>query len=371
LSSYEYLDSGERDGIQGWKQFIHIPDLTDEKAAKRAAQANIKAEKKRLQKEGLLLAEIKPKENSEVWPDIVAWGMNSLASKGFIVTPVEPKKPLIKIKGLDGAQGATFSPSRKFAVVNLQGSLGIFDLEKQQLIKKLAVNRKMETIDPFARDPKGKLAHAWLKSILQSPQTREQLGVDAQLLAAIVQSPNAVEKLTPGAQQKIKSMFERVRQGLNRTMETQEQLFDVLFNPNGEQLFIASKGMRVFDWNKLLLADKNTPAPEFSVDAPVDDEEDPNSKPFAYSIRFDPERNLLLSSCLAGVIQYLNVKNGQSGTLLKLLDEVSVWRLEFTDDRNALCCFCTTWPKPKNLNKREDFLQVWNYPALCKVAGLS
>ena len=28
ISSYEYLQSGERDGIKGWKQFVHVPDLT-------------------------------------------------------------------------------------------------------------------------------------------------------------------------------------------------------------------------------------------------------------------------------------------------------------------------------------------------------
>jgi hypothetical protein len=70
---------------------------------------------------------------------------------------------------------------------------------------------------------------------------------------------------------------------------------------------------------------------------------------------------------LAGVIQYLNVKNGQSRTLLKLPDEASVLGLELTDDRGALCCYCCTRPKLENIRKkRENFVQVWNYPALCK-----
>jgi hypothetical protein len=370
LSSYEYLDSGERDGIKGWKQFIRIPDLTAEKTAKKAAQNRIKAEKQRLQSEGLFLAEIKPVKKGEVWPDITAWGINKLGSAGFIVTAVEGKETVADIKGTDGIKGLIVHPLGKFAVANLQGGLGIVDIEKQQLIKKLAVNRRMETIDPFARDSNGVLAHTWLKDFLKNPQVREKLGVDAHSHAAIMQDPKAVEKLSADVQQKIKTLLENVRQNMRVTMETQEHVFDVRFNPDGEQLFIATKGMRVFDWSKVLSAEKDTPAPEFSVDAPIDDEADPNSRPLAYSVRFDAERNLLLSGCLAGVIQYLNVQNGQSGTLLKLLDEVSVWRLELTDDRNGLCCFCTSRPKPKNLNKREDFLQVWNYPALCKAAAL-
>jgi predicted RNA-binding protein Jag len=371
LGSYEYLDSGERDGIKGWKQFIHIPDLTAEKTAKKAAQNKIKAEKKRLQSEGLFLAEIKPVKEGEIWPDITAWGINKLGSAGFIVTPVEGKQTVTNINGIsDGIYRLIVHPSGKWGVVKLQGWLGIVDIQKRQLIKKLAVNRRMETIDPFARDSDGVLAHTCLKDFLKNPQVREKLGVDAHSHAAIMQDPKAVEKLSTDVQQKIKTLLENVRQKMRVTMETQEGVFDVRFNPNGEQLFIATKGMRVFDWSKVLSAEKDTPAPEFSVDAPIADETDPNSRPLAYSVRFDTERNLLLSGCLAGVIQYLNVQNGQSGTLLKLLDEVSIRRLELTDDRNGLCCFCTSRPQPKNLNKREDFLQVWSYPALCKAAAL-
>jgi hypothetical protein len=76
LNSYEYLQSGGRGGIEGLKQFIHIPDLTAEKAAKQAARAQVKAEKKRLQNEGLLLAEIKPPKGED--PITIAWGTDPL-----------------------------------------------------------------------------------------------------------------------------------------------------------------------------------------------------------------------------------------------------------------------------------------------------
>ena len=81
----QYLESGERDEIKGWKQFVHMPDLRAEKAAKRAAQARIKAEKERLQKEGILLAEIKPPRQKEpgLQPSIT-WGTDS-ASDGLVL----------------------------------------------------------------------------------------------------------------------------------------------------------------------------------------------------------------------------------------------------------------------------------------------
>jgi hypothetical protein len=56
LTSYEYLTHGEHDGIKGWKQFIHVPDQSSEKAAKKA----VRLEKQRLQKKGLLCIESLP-----------------------------------------------------------------------------------------------------------------------------------------------------------------------------------------------------------------------------------------------------------------------------------------------------------------------
>lgn len=76
LSSYEYLQSGERDGIKGWEQFVHIPDLGPEIAARQAAEARIEGEKSRLQGAGLLLAEISPPKEGKAVTSI-AWGTDS------------------------------------------------------------------------------------------------------------------------------------------------------------------------------------------------------------------------------------------------------------------------------------------------------
>jgi WD40 repeat protein len=473
LSSYEYLQSGERDDIEGWRQFVHIPDLTAEKAAKRAVQAKIRAEKKRLQKEDVLLTEIKPpKLKGSSLGASIAWGTDS-ATNGlvlawqsfhytksvddeqnatelltiqppwktppvplglktnskahvlctspsadwlaggfvagdwtmrvwdwrrkeiafevshtqavqwvafsrderwvyslggeFILSSMAQKQPVITVKGVDGARGAAVHPSGKFVAVGLQYKLGIINLEERRLIKTLWINRKMEKTDLFQNASKEVMLQTCLKRLLEYPKIREKLGVGSELHATILRDSKAIEQLSVEAQQKIKSMIEKVRFFEH---ETKEHLFDLRFSPNGEQLFIASKGMRVFDWDKLLSANEDAPAPELSVDAPKDDENDLNSHPLAYSVRFDPERNLLLSCCLAGIIQYLNIKNGRSGTLLKLPDEVSVWRLELTSDGKALCCHCISRPRAEDRNNRFNRVQVWNYPALCKAAGL-
>lgn len=477
LSSYEYLQSGGRDGIKNWKQFVHIPDLSAEKSAKRAAKGQIAGKKKRLQKESILLAEIKPpSQEGPGLPTSIAWGTDS-ATNGLLLvwqschltapvddqehapeffaiqppwyTPLQPvglkinwtahvfcmspstkwlaggfafgdwkmrvwdwqrkeldfeiahtcavdsvsfsqdeqwvyslgggelivssmteKSPVFKVKGLAGARKAAVHPSGKFAAVAFQDSLGIVDLKKCELVKRLWVGRRAETIDAFAKDSTGTLIRSCLETFLEFPKIMQKLGINPELRTVILQDPKAVEQLSAEAQQKIKSMVEKVRVSSLISFETKESPFDVQFSPTGEQLFVASGGMRVFNWDTLLLAEKYAPAPVHSVDAPKDDENDPNSRPLAYCARFDAGRNLLLSSCLAGVIQYLNVNNGESGTLLKPPDEVCVWHFELTSDRQALCCHCSSRPNIRNQNKRANYLQIWNYPALCKAAGL-
>ncbi len=65
LTSYEYFTNGEHDGLKDWKEFIHIPDQGAEKAAKKAAEAAIRAEKQKLQKDGLLCLELLPPGNKK------------------------------------------------------------------------------------------------------------------------------------------------------------------------------------------------------------------------------------------------------------------------------------------------------------------
>ena len=58
VTSYEYLRNGETDEIDGWDQFVHIPDLASEEAKEREAEAAVRAKKTAAMNEGLLLKEI-------------------------------------------------------------------------------------------------------------------------------------------------------------------------------------------------------------------------------------------------------------------------------------------------------------------------
>jgi hypothetical protein len=56
-TAYEYLTQQETDGVEGWEEFVHVPDLSAEKAKKRAAEDELAAARQRLREEGLLLLE--------------------------------------------------------------------------------------------------------------------------------------------------------------------------------------------------------------------------------------------------------------------------------------------------------------------------
>ncbi len=74
VTAYEYLQDGERDGIEKWKQFIHVPDLTPEREAKRAAKAQAKSELQRLTKAGVLILEkTGPSTGHQLMPSSPIW----------------------------------------------------------------------------------------------------------------------------------------------------------------------------------------------------------------------------------------------------------------------------------------------------------
>jgi WD40 repeat protein len=58
LSSYEYLMAGETDDIGNWDDFVHVPDLTDERRQQQEEKARITVTKRHLVEEGKLIKEL-------------------------------------------------------------------------------------------------------------------------------------------------------------------------------------------------------------------------------------------------------------------------------------------------------------------------
>jgi hypothetical protein len=83
VTSYEYLQENEEtDDVEGWDQFLHVPDLSREKTRKRAADAAIDEEKRRLIEQGRLLAE---RGGLPGWDSPSPWVCPSPDGRGFLV----------------------------------------------------------------------------------------------------------------------------------------------------------------------------------------------------------------------------------------------------------------------------------------------
>ncbi len=155
--AYEYLQDGETDGVRQWKKFVHVPDLAPEKAARRAAAAEVRAELKQLQRDGiLLLDELAEKSTNKrsfktpVWaidpsgPAVVrSWQDSSGTAEPSAVwqrlAAPEWQAETCDFPGVGQASSLQFNPTgSRLAVYSANRSLvDIWDTRnKQQLVEK-------------------------------------------------------------------------------------------------------------------------------------------------------------------------------------------------------------------------------------------
>ena len=83
VTSYEYMkENEETEGIEGWDHFVHVPDLSAEKAREKTVKAAIRKEKKWLTAQGKLLAE---RGGLEGWASPSPWWCPAPNGHGFLV----------------------------------------------------------------------------------------------------------------------------------------------------------------------------------------------------------------------------------------------------------------------------------------------
>ena len=115
-TSYEYLMAGETDDIDEWDQFVHVPDLTEERKLEQEAAARVQREKDLLKEAGQLLCEVTVGKKSTSPPFHVIWcadAVNGLlmATSAFALqadVPIEQHAP--PWNGEATATGITLSP---------------------------------------------------------------------------------------------------------------------------------------------------------------------------------------------------------------------------------------------------------------------
>ncbi len=422
LSSYEYLTRGESHGIEGRKQFIHFPDLTAEKAAKKAAAANLRAETKKLKQDGILCFESLPPGKGTHMQGcatfdplrggiLFKWGYPAAGSNGsnlFWIKPPwtgEPEPveliPNLPIEGdpifsqsgkwfagsdkqlrvwnwperklVEGVSAnglpVHFSPDEKLLLYQTRQGFEVFSLETKTSLLKVAANPHF-----LAWHPSGKF-------ILTKPRQDQIAIIDLELGRQIkvlysgeVTDHSALAPIFSGTLKQAGISDDQLADWSQGFIRGSDEPFSLKFSLDGSLLFCATtRGLRVLDWDKVLAAERATPSPRFSaspapLESPLKPSEARDYINFIYDVVLDQSRNRLLFCGVEGALRYFNLADSKTGVLFKPPGASSIWRLQLSPDREFICCFCT--PSIDDRNKKSNSIRVWNYQRLCAAAGL-
>jgi hypothetical protein len=421
LTSYEYLTHGEHDGIKGWKLFIHIPDQSAEKAA----AAALAAEKKRLHQEGLFCVEYLPpgkkqqriNARGEFCFDPVGGGLLVLWNT-FIGKLQPPQLIYLQSPWISEPQPIelTFSsPMPGHLIMSTTGKwlafsdtkLRLWDWRHRQLVDDIRADGVPVS---FSRDEKLLLCQSQQKFDLVSLETRQVVQTfqttshvqalhpsNKFLITRPYQDKLGIVNLETGKLEKVLlsgkkmdcSHLAPVFEGTLKQagvggkdlaewkasfVRGSDEILNLRFSPDGRLLFCATTvGLRVLAWDELINATETTPKPLFAI-TPLPDAESSvldhhHYANFIYDVILDESQSRLLFCGIEGAIRFLNLKDRSSGILLDPPGKSPISRLQLSPDREFVCCLCG--PLSEERNKQPWRIQVWNYPALCKAAGLT
>jgi hypothetical protein len=422
LSSYEYLISGEREGIIGRKQFVHIQDQTAEKIAAKTAAAALRAEMRRLKKEGVLCFESAPSSRhglmfGEATFDPLRGGI--LFKWGsYASTPDAPRLLCVKPpwtsepEAVEVPAGASIPSDLVFSRTGkwfacFDGQLRLWHWPDTKLIKDTSLHSSpvqfsadenwllcrtqqgfelfsMETMRITLTIPTHPHFLAWHpcgRWLVTRPR-QDQIGLidlDAGRLVKVLYSGTVCDwselaSLFSGTLEKAGIAEQQIREVQQGFIRGSDEPFSLKFSPDGRLLFCATtRGLRVLEWDKVLTAEKSTPAPLFAasprpLQSPLKPADQGDYINFVYDVAFDEKRNRLLFCGIEGTIRFFNLDDSSTGILLNPPGKDYIWRLQLSADREFICCFCT--PPTEARNKKPNRIQSWNYRVLRTAAGL-
>jgi hypothetical protein len=115
-----------------------------------------------------------------------------------------------------------------------------------------------------------------------------------------------------------------------------ENPYQLTFGDDGKLLICAmDRGLRIYAWEEVLAAERELPAPLFTIDSDLVSISIAQMK-HTYAAVYDPNRHLVLFSGL-GTLKFLELTTGASGTLLTLPKDAWFNRLELDASGEVLC----------------------------------
>ena len=415
-TSYDYLTHGDAHRITRRKEFIHVPNLTSEKAAAKAARAAVRAELKRLKALGVLCLDLKPK----TFPGAMQVAFEPLKGGlllNLIALRPEPGHKVFHLKPpwadepepLDLGPGAApsslvFSCSGKW-LASHDGQMRVWDWRERKLLAitqtgfwpvqfspdenlllcrsengftvlSLQTGETLRSAPASASHPDTVAWHPDCRFVVIRPR-QDQLGIvdldEGQMIKVLysgkVQDLSTLASLFSGTLTEA-GFSERVVGSIaQQFIHGSDEPFNVRFSRDGRLLFCATtRGLRILEWEKVLEAEKATPPPLYATSPlklgspPINDHE-AHYTDFTYDLALDEAVNRVLFSDIQGTVWFLNLDDKRSGALLKPPEKNSTWRILLSPDRQHLCCMSTEG------NDKNGRIQVWNYQKLLETAG--
>jgi hypothetical protein len=278
-TAYEYLMQDEAQDVEGWDDFLHVPDLSAEKAKQRAAEDQLAAARQRLRDEGLLFLEQSgtgkgPHVTMPVWcPDrdggfYVCWNNpyqqvapplerygppwdagpqpTGLTSGGYVMAlasspsgrylvtgtgtgqaklwDAEHARPVLDVKQVQHIVWVGFTPDEKYLITLSAGEGVVTALDTRQRVAFAVLHGKTAAVHPsgtlVVADELGKLLFVDLPSGKVRKTLcvggKQDLGGIAGLLAAQLQQG--------GRPVDVAAVRERLEAGLRKQLENTEAL---------------------------------------------------------------------------------------------------------------------------------------------------
>lgn len=440
VTAYEYLQTGERYNIKRWRQFIHIPDLTGQKAQRRTAKAKARADMKQLLKAGVLRFEqVGAKTSHRLFPSSPVWCVDPSSGDVLLAwtgNPVElantttvnrlntktgsPEPTGIGVSSHVNCMAA--SPNGRWLAAGCaygDWMVQIWDRATAALatewpqsraVERVAFSKDGQTLFSLSEQEVTVLGGADLKTVEVIELTEygramaihpqgEHLVVDSQGMLTIVHIPTRavvktvwidaqpsveraiLERLAPRASTEFLEVLtshlsaeelEHERERLRRHFLPKQNVFTTIFSSDGNLLICGTgEGVCVLDWRTVLDSPDMSPLkPNTFVETEEPDSDEKGSASgvrLVYSVIYDSVRHRVLFAGLEGKVRFLELADGRTGDLLVPPMRLPFWRLELAPDRTSLVGTATKIAARKPETQR---FQIWNYPALCRTAGI-
>jgi hypothetical protein len=411
-TSYEYVQAGEVEGIKGWKQFVHVPDLTAEKEAKRRRRAEVTAALKRLQHDGVLLVAKKAATGRYGLPSppvfcaspeggfLVAWS----SADAPLVTTIErwrepwhePSDPGLGIQSTvsrmsaspDGRFLAVDHASRQRATGVFQWMTDLFDVRDRRLVTTVATPRLANHVAftddgslLICRSPgelrlvstdDGRVAQA----LTMGTGASAAVHPDGHWLVADVRDGHAcgvalvdldqmrLVRFLGTARNDFATWMAEVAAGNAATgFRPQEVPNKVAFTPDGQVLIVGvDDGVRIYSWNEVLDAHGSLPPSRACADSALV-RVDSGVLRHSYGFAWDAPRARVLSPALDGHVHALGLASGKATVILEVPGTPPLCGLEIACDGTTLALIAQ--PGLFDRGRRPPPVwQVWNLESL-------